>query len=203
LEADTARVGVGNKGGYDTAVKPPAPDQDSAEDQDDIPARPSKSEIKRAMDALQDLGRDLVELPASVLARFELPDALRDAVREAQRFPQREARRRQLQYIGRLMRGIDPAPIAAQLAALRGESAAETARQHTLERWRERLLEADSALTDLLIKHPGADIQHLRQLIRSARQEAVASKPPKSNRALFRALRELLAEGRTEDAEEP
>jgi ribosome-associated protein len=183
---------IGNKGGYDTAVKPQPPDQDGADDPDDLPARPSKSEIKRAMDALQDLGRALVELPAPVLARFELPDTLRDAVREAQRFPQREARRRQLQYIGRIMRGIDAEPIAAQLAALRGESAAETARQHALERWRERLIADDGALTDLLTLHPGADIQQLRQLIRSARQESAAGKPPKSSRALFRTLRELL-----------
>lgn len=159
---------------------------------DDAPARPSKTEIKRAMDALQDMGRELLELADPVLARLDLPDDLRDALRDWKRFSGREARRRQLQYIGRVMRGLDAEPIAAQLAALRGESAREAAHQHELERWRERLLATDGALTDLLADYPGADIPHLRQLIRAARQETATGKPPKSARALFRVLRDLI-----------
>ena len=161
---------------------------------DDAPEageRPSKSQRKREMHALQDLGAELAALSAERLARIELPDALREALREAQRLSRHEARRRQLQYIGRLMRDIEPAPIRAALDALNGVSAVETARQHRLERLRERLLEDESVLTEIGADHPGADLTRLRQLRRGALHEREAGKPPKHFRELFRTLREM------------
>lgn len=155
-----------------------------------MPAAPSKSQRKRDSTALQDVGAELVKLSSERLARLELPDALRAAVLEARRISSHGALRRQMQYIGRLMREVDAAPIVAQLAELRGESAEAKAAFHALERWRERLLADDGALTDWLARHPGGDAQALRQLIRNARREAAEGKPPRASRALFRILRE-------------
>ncbi|MBI3140348.1 MAG: DUF615 domain-containing protein [Rhodocyclales bacterium] len=157
----------------------------------DLDHSPSKSQLKRDMHALQELGAALVALSAERLARIELPEDLRGAVHEAQRLTRHEARRRQLQYIGRLMREVDPAPIREALAVLNGQSALETARQHRLERLRERLLEDEAALTEIGSAFPGADLQRLRALRRNALKERNENRPPKSYRELFRALREL------------
>lgn len=157
----------------------------------DAPDKPSKSQKKREMAALQDIGTELVELGRDQLKKIALPEDLREAVRDAQRFTQHEARRRQLQYIGRLMRDIDPAPIRAALDEIKGISAAATARQHALERLRTRLLEDEAALGDIARTHPGADLQRLRQLRRNALKEQQLNKPPRAYRELFRVLREL------------
>ncbi|HTY02338.1 MAG TPA: ribosome biogenesis factor YjgA [Rhodocyclaceae bacterium] len=153
--------------------------------------RPSKSQAKRDMDALQALGARLVAISAERLAKIDMPDDLRDAVRDAQRFTKHEARRRQLQYIGRLMRGLDPAPIQAAIDEIDGVSAAANARQHALERLRERLLEDESALDEIARRTTGADFQRLRQLRRNALKERAEQKPPRAYRELFRVLREL------------
>jgi len=153
--------------------------------------RPSKSQRKRDMHALQEMGAELVELSPERLARIEMPDGLRDALREAQRLTRHEARRRQLQYIGRLMRDVDPAPIREALDALKGASAIETVRQHRLERLRERLLEDETVLTEIGDAHPGADITRLRQLRRNALKDRDEGRPPRAYRELFRMLREL------------
>ena len=155
------------------------------------PERPSKSQKKRDMHELQDLGSALVELSAERLARIDMPDALRGAVREAQRISKHEARRRQMQYIGRLMRDVDAAPIRAALDALNGVSAAENARLHRLERLRERLLEDEAVLAEIAAGFPGADLQRLRALRRNVLKEREQEKPLRSFRELFRALREL------------
>ena len=166
--------------------------------------RPSKSQIKRDMTALQDLGAQLVALSAERLARIDMPDALRDAVREAQRISKHEAKRRQLQYIGRLMRSADPAPIQAALDEINGVSAAANARQHRLEQLRTRLLADEGVLGELAAAHPGIDLQHLRQLRRNALKEQELGKPPRAFRELFRVLRELqnITAEDAEDAEE-
>jgi ribosome-associated protein len=90
------------------------------------------------------------------------------------------------------MRQVDAAPIQAQMDAWRGESAQDTARLHQLERWRERLLADDDALTEFAGERPGIDTQELRNLIRNARKETELGKPPKNTRALFRALRDIM-----------
>lgn len=153
-------------------------------------SRPSKSQKKREMHALQDLDEELVKLSQDRLDKLDLPDALYDAVMDARRFTKHEARRRQMQFIGKVMRDIDTEPIAEQLAEIKGESATAKAEFHALERWRDRLLADDAALTEWLAQHPSGDSQQLRNLIRNARKEAAAGKPPKSSRELFRWLRD-------------
>ena len=160
----------------------------------------SKTQRKKDMHALQALGSQLVELDARQLAAIELPEDLRAAVEEARRLGKHEARRRQLQYIGRLMREVDAAAIAAQLERWLGQAREETARLHALERWREELIASDPALERFLREHPGADSQRLRGLIRNARREQGAATPPKSYRELFRALREITSKEPAADA---
>lgn len=150
---------------------------------------PSRTKTKQRMLDLQALGATLVKLPDGKLASVPMPDELADAVREARRISSREGHRRQVQYIGRLMREIDAEPIRAALADLEGHSAQTRARQQQLERWRSRLIEDDAALTEYASANPGADIQELRTLIRNARRELADSKPPRAQRELFRLLR--------------
>jgi len=149
----------------------------------------SKTQQKRVMHELQALGIALVELPAAQLAGLALPEALAAAVAEARRMTQHGARRRQLQYIGKLMRDVDPEPIRAQLAALRGQSAQAAAQHRRLEDWRARLLEDDAALTAFAEAFPAADLQALRTAIRNARKEQTEAKPPRAFREIFRLLR--------------
>lgn len=153
---------------------------------------PSKSQRKRDMDALQDIGAALVELNDQQLASVEMPENLRDAVTEARRLRTHEARRRQMQYIGKLMRHIDPAPIRAKIDGWRSASTQHTAQLHHIERWRDRLLAEPDALALFVADHPGADTQQLRTLIRNTEFERAHGKPPKSFRALFQMIRELV-----------
>ena len=154
---------------------------------------PSKTKRKAEMIELQALGATLLELPVAQLERLGLPEALVAALREGQRLSSHEAKRRQLQYIGRLMRGVDAEPIRAALAAQEGRSAAARARHARLEKWRARLLADDGALTEFAREHADADLQVLRTLIRNARKEIAAAKPPRAQRELFRRLREAVA----------
>lgn len=170
----------------DSRHSPPS----AVQDEDDFVEPPSKSSRKREMHALQDLGEQLVALPAERLKKVPLPDVLYDAIRAAQGFKM-EARRRQMQYIGKLMRKIDPAPIQAQLDIFAGNSAAEVAKMHRLERLRSDLLEDEKVIGSIAESWPGADLQYLRTLRRNALKEREAGKPPKSFREIFRVLREL------------
>jgi ribosome-associated protein len=155
------------------------------------PDRPSKTQRKKEMLELQSLGVELVELAESHVVTMDLPEDLRAAVLEAKRITAHEGRRRQLQYIGRLMRDVDPAPIRAQLDALTGHSAQEAARHRRLESLREKLLADDAALTDFVAAHAGADLQALRTLIRNARREQKEGRPPRAFRELFRLLKSI------------
>ena len=163
-----------------------------AEGEEELP--PSKTKIKKQMHELRDLGEELTDLSKDQLAQLDIPENLRDAVREMKNINKFGAQRRQLQYIGKLMRDVDPAPIIAKLNAWKGYSQQHTAYMHQLERWRERLLESDSALTELLADHPQADAQRLRALIRNAQKEREAAKPLKSFREIFQVLKELIPE---------
>jgi ribosome-associated protein len=128
------------------------------------------------------------------LKQLDLPERLFDAVREMKRINKFGAQRRQMQYIGRLMRDVEPAPIIAKLEAWSGKSHQHIAWLHQLERWRDRLLENDAALTELLAEHPEADAQRLRALVRNAIKEKELAKPPKNYREIFQVLREILPE---------
>ena len=158
---------------------------------DDEPLPLSKTQRKHAMEELQALGEALVALPTDRLKKIALPDDLRDAVVTAQRMSrQDEAKRRQMQYIGRLMRKADTEPIRAALADARGESASETARLHRLEKLRTALLEDEKILQEIANDYPAVDLQHLRSLRRAALKEQTQDKPPRNFRAIFQLLKE-------------
>src|SRR6185436_9473521 len=138
----------------------------------------SKTQRKRAMQELQDLGEELVALTPEKLAGLDIPTRLLDAVLDAKRISKFGALRRQMQYVGRLMREADAESIRSQL--------------HAIERWRTRLVAEEPALGELLDQFPHADAQRLRTLIRNIKREAAAKKPPRSFRELFQELREIL-----------
>lgn len=154
----------------------------------------SKTEMKNDMIALQKLGEELVELKASVLAKFPIPEDLAKAISDAQRF-NKEARRRQLQYIGKLMRTIDPEPIQAALDKYNNKHAQATIVLHKLEQLRDKVVaEGDSAIEEVMELYPQADRQRLRQLARQAVKEKNSTKPPKASREIFQVLKELNSE---------
>ncbi len=161
--------------------------------------KPSKTQRKREMHELQALGARLVELNPEQLAAVGLPEHLRDAVEFCRRTTKHEARRRQLQYIGKLMRSVDPGPIREKLKVWDGVSAEHTARQHRVERWRDRLLEDDAAVDELVRAQPGIDARRLRALAGRAREERAAGTPPRAYRELFRVLREIVVDPARED----
>lgn len=164
---------------------------------------PSKSQLKREMTALQDLGAELVALSKERLSRIEMPDRLRDALLDAQRFTKHEAKRRQMQYIGKIMRDVDTAPLRAAMDEINGISEAANIRQHRLEKLRTRLMEDEAVFSEVARDFPAADIQHLRQLRRNALKEAQQGKPPRAYRELFRELRDLETGAAMEDAADP
>jgi len=151
----------------------------------------SRTKKKQQVEELQKLGAALITLPAVTLDKLDLPTVLLAAVREAQRITSHEARRRQVQFIGKIMRKIDPEPVRAAVAAITNQSASVRARQKRLEQWRERLIADDAALTEFAGEHAGADLQEMRTLIRNARKEIAESKPPRAQRELFRVLRDF------------
>jgi ribosome-associated protein len=153
----------------------------------------SKTQRKREMHALQEIGEELVALPDDRLASLVLPDTLRDAIHDARRIDQRSARRRQLQFIGRIMRDVDADAIRTQLEAIRSGSAKEVALLHRAERWRTRLLSDDTAISEFVEAFAPVDVQRLRTMLRNAKREAGTDKPPRFYRALFREIRETIS----------
>lgn len=143
-------------------------------------AKPSKTQLKKASHDLQALGEALLELPPKKLAAVPMPERLLDALKDLRRIKNFEGRRRQLQYVGKLMRDVDPEPLREAVAAQRLPSARETLALHQTEAWRERLIASDAALTEWLDLYPGQDAQALRNLIRNARkdqQQATEAQP--------------------------
>ena len=165
------------------------------EDDDGGGERPSKSARKRAAHAAQDLGEALLRLPDAELGALELPETLREALRAARRISSRAAGARQRQYIGKLMRQVDPAPIRAALAARDARDAREAERFRRIENWRERLItEGTAALAELARWHPAIDVHEWQQRIGAARAERErAGSAGAASRELFRALRALFA----------
>ena len=158
--------------------------------------RPSKSELKRQMTALQKLGEELIAEPRDRVKRVPMPEDVREAILECQQIKDHEGRRRQTQYVGKKMRTLDEDEIAAiqkMLDSWKGASKSETAALHAIERKRDKLLADDKALTQLLADHPQLEAQHLRTLIRNARKEQAENKPPKAYREIFQILKSLQA----------
>ena len=163
------------------------PDDDAFYDE-----RPSKSARKREMQALQEIGEEVVGLSEGELATIPLEGELREAILTARRISSHEGRRRQLQFIGKLMRHVDSTAIAAALAELHNGRQLLNQRFHQLERLRDELIASGvGAMDKVLALHPDADRQHLRQLITAAGREREQQKPPAAARKLFRYLREL------------
>lgn len=154
---------------------------------DDDFDRPSKSQMKRDMIALQKLGEDLLALPESRWAPLALPEILSDALKAAKKITNFEGRRRQIQYIGKLMRNVDPEPIREAVAAFKLGHAQDSLKLHESERWRDRLLASDDALQEFLAAHADVDIQQLRSLVRAARKDASGALEKRNGRA-FREL---------------
>lgn len=152
----------------------------------------SKTRRKKQMHDLQAIGAALVKLSPEKLSRVELPPALRAAVVEAQRFSKHEALRRQLQYIGKLMRDVDAGPIADQLNAMEAPSKKQTAVFHVAEKWRQALVEDPSKVEAFVQEFSDADAGQLRELALGAGDEKRAGKPPRKYRELFHVLNGIL-----------
>lgn len=165
---------------------------DEPDDLEQEPSGPSKSQRKREAHALQDLGAQLIDLKPTQLEKLPLPDDLRNAVRTVQTMPQRGARKRQLQYIGKLMRQIDPEPIQTALDDLETGGLTAQRQQRDLQQLYDRLLEDETGtLAELFERYPDSDRQHLRQLIRNVRRDQQQEKPLKARKALLSYLRGL------------
>lgn len=147
------------------------------------PERPSKTQRKKASHDLQDLGEALVALPDERIAPLPLSDTLRDAVGEYRRTRSHEGRRRQMQFIGKLMRQVDAEPIRDAVTAMRLGRAKDALALHEAERWRAELIADDAALTAWVERHPTTDSQQLRSLVRNARKDAALAPEQRSGRA--------------------
>ena len=168
----------------------PSPEPDVGLDTEDT--SPSKSQRKREMHALQSLGERLVELPASRLAALELPEDLRDAITLARRITAHEGRRRQLQYVGKLMRRIDPTGIEAALGQDDERHRAETAVMHAAEQWRDALIAEPKRLNEFVTRYPQGLARTLHPLLRSACTEHSKGQRGRQYRELYRELRQIL-----------
>lgn len=166
-------------------------------DEEDTSERKSKGQLKREAESAQALGKAMVDLPDSdfkrSLKQLELPEDLLDALIACRKIKSHEAHRRQLQFIGKLMRGIDCEPIEQALESIKRSGQIATAKLHEIERWRERLLEqGDNALTELKELYPHIDTTQVRQLVANARRELAKQQAPRAARKLFKYLRDYL-----------
>lgn len=160
---------------------------------------PSKTQLKAEADEKQALGEALLTLRADLMARLDLPEKLIDAITQAKKITNFEGKRRQMQFIGKLMRPLDTEPIRAAIDEQKNGSAQLTLALHLAEQWRDKLIASDDALGDWLAEHPDTDAQQLRALVRQARKDAKPEKPGeaprhgKSYREIFQLVREALA----------
>ncbi|QKO22372.1 ribosome biogenesis factor YjgA [Rhodoferax sp. BAB1] len=167
----------------------------------------SRTDLKRESTELQKLGESLLNLRADLRDKLNLPDKLIEALAEAKRITNFEGKRRQMQFVGKLMRQLDPAVLDAARAALVEQhmpSARETALLHTAEQWRDRLIADDEAVAAWIKDFPQTDTQQLRALVRQARKDAIpadkaavsqglAPRQGRAYREVFQLVRELLA----------
>ncbi len=170
------------------------PDAEAEAEADD---RPSKTQLKQRSHDLQALGVAVSELSHERLAAIEMPDALREAIETFRRTRSHEGRRRQMQYVGKLMRSADEEALREAVAAATLGSAKETLMLHETERWRAELIADDDAMTRWLHEHPDTDTQQLRSLVRAARRDAAKLEPlarqPRSFRDLFQFIKPMLS----------
>ena len=148
----------------------------------------SKTRRKRQMSELQDVGAELVRLSPEQLARLDLPENLREAVLACQGITKHEARRRQMQWIGKIMRNIDAAPIAEKLASLQAPTKKQTALFHVAEKWRDEMVADATAIERFAREFPHADSHRIGAIAEAARAERAAKRAPKHFRELFHAV---------------
>lgn len=163
----------------------------------------SKTRRKEAMHELQDLGQALLGLDPIRLAALGLPERLADAIALARKLNKHEARRRQMQYIGRLMRDVDPEPLRAALATGTSGTAAERAHFANLERWRDRILDDPQGLDAFSAAYPAAPRAALAALVADVRAERMRAAPPRKSRALFREIKRIIDQSTTPDSTLP
>jgi ribosome-associated protein len=153
---------------------------------------PSKSQRRRDALEVKSLAARLIDLSPPLLAQIPLDETVNKAILEARRIRSNVARKRQLQFVAKLLRRVDPEPIAEAVHELDQSARQATARQHRAEAWRDRLLaDGDPALGELMRLRQDGDAQAIRQLMRKARQEEARGRPPAAARKLFRRLREM------------
>lgn len=162
-------------------------------DSNDEPQEKSKTQVKKEMHALQALGKELTLLSNEQLASMPLPDDLREAIQLARGMKKREALRRQLQFIGRLMREHDTEELEAAFKDLHEKHNRSVRSLHLVEQWRDELIEGDdTVITRFIDEHPSVDRQQLRNLVRGAKQELSQQKPPAQKRKLFKLIRDVM-----------
>ena len=154
--------------------------------------RPSKSQLKRDSTALQVLGREIADLSVERITSLGLPERLCEAFLAYKKITAHEGGRRQLQFIGRLMRDVDPLPLREALDRFNGASKAEVIEMHLAERWRDRLLSEAGVLTEFANTYPGTDLTRMRTLMRNAAREKAENKPLRDYREMYRAIREAI-----------
>ena len=155
----------------------------------------SKSQRKRELDELKKLGLELLDFSDDALRQLMLPEVLLDAIRTVKRITSNGARKRQMQYIGKLMKQIDAAPVRQAVDDKKHQHSSRTREFHQIEILRDNLItNGDNALPEVLAQFPRTDRQYLRKLVRQARNEQQDRQPPRASRLLFRYLRELQEE---------
>lgn len=162
---------------------PPPPTDDASANPAPRAERPSKTRRKQASHELQDLGEAVVALPEERLLDLALPESLLDAIRDYKRTKTFEGQRRQMQYIGKLMRRTDPEPIRQAVTDMQLGRARDSLALHQAEGWRAALLKNDEAVTRWAAEHPATDVQQLRSLVRSARKDASLTPEQRNGRA--------------------
>lgn len=162
----------------------------------------SKTQMKKQMNDLQALGMELTKLSSDTLKKIGLDEELFEAIATYKKITSNSALKRQAQFIGRLMRDTDPAPIETYLAKLRGDNTAHNAFLQRVEQARTRLLADDGAITQFMADFPQADAGKLRTLIRNTKKEQEQNKPPKNFRALFQEIKAVMEAGQSEASEE-
>ena len=168
--------------------------------------RPSKTQRKKESHDLQSLGEDLIALPDDRLDGLPMDESLLDALRTYKKTRTHEGKRRQMQYIGKLMRRADPEPLREAVAALKLGTAKASLALHEMEHWRAQMLASDDILTTWMKQHPDTDLQQLRSLVRAARKDAASAPEQRNGRAyreLFQLIKQHTASASSESPTEP
>jgi len=175
----------------------PRPDESDGRPlgRDDPSDIPSKTALKREADELKQLGIAISELPKSRQAQIDMPEDLREAISAYARMTSHGAKKRQMQYVGKLLRGVDPAPLREAIEDFEAGRAANAEKRYEVERRVRRLVDDDDALTEWIAEHPETEVQHLRSLIRAARRDRKEHDPNATTTRGMRALLDFLLQG--------